>query len=65
LLGVEGDLGKKLGLPNDWAIQIIRQVGNYGEIYERNVGPETPLKLERGLNRLWNRGGILYAPPMR
>jgi general L-amino acid transport system substrate-binding protein len=65
LLGVEGDLGKKLGLPNDWANQIIRQVGNYGEIYERNVGPETPLKLERGLNRLWNRGGILYAPPMR
>ncbi len=65
LLGVEGDLGKKLGLPNDWANQIIRQVGNYGEIYERNVGPDTPLKLERGLNRLWNRGGILYAPPMR
>jgi len=65
LLGVEGDLGKKLGLPNDWANQIIKQVGNYGEIYERNVGPQTPLKLERGLNRLWNRGGILYAPPMR
>ena len=65
LLGVEGDLGKKLGLPNDWANQIIRQVGNYGEIYDRNVGPETPLKLERGLNRLWNSGGILYAPPMR
>jgi len=65
LLGVEGDLGKKLGLPNDWANQIIKQVGNYGEIYERNVGPDTPLKLERGLNRLWNRGGILYAPPMR
>jgi len=65
LLGVEGDLGKKLGLTNDWANQIIRQVGNYGEIYERNVGPATPLKLERGLNRLWNSGGILYAPPMR
>ncbi len=65
LLGVEGDLGKGLGLSNDWAYQIIRQVGNYGEVYDRNVGPESPLKLGRGLNQLWNRGGILYAPPVR
>ncbi|MFQ5851639.1 MAG: amino acid ABC transporter substrate-binding protein [Candidatus Binatia bacterium] len=65
LLGLESDLGKKLGLSNNWAYNIIKQVGNYGEIYDRNVGPETPLKLERGLNQLWNKGGILYAPPIR
>jgi general L-amino acid transport system substrate-binding protein len=65
LLGVEGDLGRKLELPNSWAYSIIKQVGNYGEIYDRNVGPDTPLKLERGLNQLWIKGGILYAPPMR
>ncbi|MFB3109021.1 MAG: amino acid ABC transporter substrate-binding protein [Candidatus Binatia bacterium] len=65
LLGVEGDLGRKLELPNSWAYSIIKQVGNYGEIYNRNVGPDTPLKLERGLNQLWIKGGILYAPPMR
>lgn len=65
LLGIEGDLGKRLGLSNDWAYQIIRQVGNYGEVYDRNVGPESPLRLGRGLNQLWNRGGILYAPPVR
>jgi general L-amino acid transport system substrate-binding protein len=65
LLGGEGDLGKKLGLSNQWAYNIIKHVGNYGEIYDRNVGPNTLLKLERGLNQLWNKGGILYAPPMR
>jgi general L-amino acid transport system substrate-binding protein len=65
LLGVEGSLGKKLGLSSDWAYNIIKHVGNYGEIYDRNVGPNTPLKLERGLNQFWNKGGILYAPPMR
>jgi general L-amino acid transport system substrate-binding protein len=65
LLGLEGDLGKKLGLSNDWAYQVIKLVGNYGEIYDRNVGPNTPLKLERGINQLWSKGGILYAPPMR
>jgi len=65
LLGVEGDLGRKLRLPNSWAYSIIKQVGNYGEIYDRNVGPDTPLKLERGLNQLWSKGGILYAPPIR
>lgn len=65
LLGVEGDLGRKLDLPNSWAYSIIKQVGNYGEVYDRNIGPDTPLKLERGLNQLWFKGGILYAPPMR
>lgn len=65
LLGRESDLGRKLGLSNDWAYHIIKRVGNYGEIYDRNVGPNTPLKLQRGLNQLWNKGGILYAPPMR
>ena len=65
LLGVEADLGKKLGLSNDWAYNIIKKVGNYGEIFDRNVGPDTPLKLERGLNQLWSKGGILYSPPMR
>ncbi len=65
LLGIEGDLGRKLELPNSWAYAIIKQVGNYGEVYNRNVGPDTPLKLERGLNQLWTKGGILYAPPMR
>ena len=65
LLGVEGDLGKKLGLDANWAYNAIKQVGNYAEIYEANVGPKTPLGLDRGLNKLWNKGGILYAPPMR
>jgi general L-amino acid transport system substrate-binding protein len=65
LLGVEGDTGKKLGLGANWAYNIVKQVGNYAEIYEANVGPKTPLKLSRGLNKLWNKGGILYAPPMR
>ncbi len=65
LLGVEGDLGAKLELTNHWAYWLIKQVGNYGEVYARNVGPDTPLKLERGLNQLWNKGGLLYAPPMR
>ncbi len=65
LLGTEGDTGKKLGLGKAWAYNIIKQVGNYAQIYAANVGPKTPLKLSRGLNRLWNKGGILYAPPMR
>jgi len=65
LLGVEGDLGRKLELSNSWAYSIIKQVGNYGEIFDRNIGPDTPLKLERGLNQLWTKGGILYSPPMR
>ena len=65
LLGTEGDMGDKLGLPKDWAYQIIKQVGNYAESYERNVGPDTPLKLARGANALWSDGGLQYAPPIR
>lgn len=65
LLGVEGDMGLKLGLDNDWATRIIASVGNYGEAFERNVGVNTPLGLERGLNALWSKGGLLYAPPVR
>ena len=65
LLGVEGDMGAKLGLPNDWAVRILTQVGNYGESFARNVGADTPLGLERGLNAQWNEGGLLYAPPVR
>jgi len=65
LLGVEGDQGKELGLSGDWAYQIIKQVGNYGEIFERNIGPDTPIGLERGLNALWTNGGLQYSPPFR
>jgi general L-amino acid transport system substrate-binding protein len=63
LLGKEGDMG--LGLSNDWAYHVIKQVGNYAEIFERNVGMESPFKIERGLNALWSQGGIQYAPPIR
>ena len=65
LLGTEGDLGAMLGLQPDWAQNVIVAVGNYGEIFDRTVGPDTPLKLERGLNALWKDGGILYSPPFR
>lgn len=65
MLGTDGDLGSKLGLPNDFCVSVVAKVGNYGEVYDRNVGPDTPLKLERGANALWSNGGILYAPPMR
>ena len=65
LLGVEGDFGTPMGLTKDWAYQIIKNVGNYSEIYERHVGPNTPLALERGVNALWTNGGIQYAPPIR
>jgi len=65
LLGLEGIKGKGLGLGDDWAYQIISQVGNYGEVFDQNIGLGSPLKMDRGLNGLWNRGGILYAPPMR
>ena len=57
--------GKELGLPNDFAVQIITQVGNYGESFDRNVGPNTPLKIERGLNALWTNGGLMYNQPFR
>jgi general L-amino acid transport system substrate-binding protein len=65
LLGVEGDFGKSMGLPPDWAVRVIKAVGNYGETYERNVGEGSPLKIKRGLNGLWSKGGIQYAPPIR
>ncbi|MCY1518626.1 putative amino-acid ABC transporter-binding protein YhdW [compost metagenome] len=65
LLGAEGDFGKDLKLPKDWAVQIIKQVGNYAEVFDRNVGAGSELKIERGLNALWNKGGLQYAPPVR
>jgi general L-amino acid transport system substrate-binding protein len=65
LLGTEGTLGEMLGLNKDWAYQIIKQVGNYGEAFDTYLGPNTPLAIERGLNALWTKGGIQYAPPMR
>ena len=65
LLGTEGDFGSKLGVGKDWAYNAIKQVGNYAEIYDKNVGPDTPLQLERGANALWNKGGLQYAPPVR
>jgi general L-amino acid transport system substrate-binding protein len=63
LLGATDQLGKTLGLDDEWAYRIIKQVGNYGEVFERNLGAGSPLKLERGLNALWTNGGLLYAPP--
>lgn len=66
-LGVEADskIGTDLGLTNDWAYNIIKGVGNYGEVFERNIGVNTPLKIERGVNALWTKGGLQYAPPIR
>ena len=64
-LGVEGELGEGMGISNDFAYQIIAQVGNYGEIYDRNLGPDTPFNVPRGLNELWTNGGLLYSPPFR
>lgn len=65
LLGKEGDLGKGLGLPNDFALRVVKQVGNYGEMFDRNIGPKSVLKLDRGQNKLWKDGGLLYSPPFR
>ena len=65
VLGVEGAAGESLGLTNDWVVRIVKAVGNYGEVFDRNVGASSPLKIERGLNRLWTKGGIQYAPPIR
>jgi general L-amino acid transport system substrate-binding protein len=65
MLGTSGDMGEKLGLDSEWAYRAIKQVGNYGEIYARNVGPDTPLGLERGVNDQWTNGGLMYAPPIR
>jgi general L-amino acid transport system substrate-binding protein len=65
LVGTEGSYGEDLGLTKDWAVRIIRRVGNYGEVYERNVGSGSKLHIPRGLNQLWSAGGIQYAPPIR
>lgn len=65
LLGADGEYGKDLKLRKDWVVQVVRQVGNYGEMFERNLGKSTPLEIDRGLNALWNNGGIQYAPPVR
>jgi general L-amino acid transport system substrate-binding protein len=65
LLGVEEDLGEMLGLPADWAYQILIQVGNYGESFERNLGADSAIKLPRGMNALWIDGGLMYAMPFR
>ncbi|HEU5018969.1 MAG TPA: amino acid ABC transporter substrate-binding protein [Pseudolabrys sp.] len=64
-VGTEGNYGEQLGLTNDWAVRIVKLVGNYGEVFDRNVGKDSPLKIDRGLNRLWTKGGIQYAPPIR
>jgi general L-amino acid transport system substrate-binding protein len=65
LLGTEGTLNENLGLDKKWALNIVEQVGNYGEIYDRNLGEGTPFNLARGLNNLWTKGGLIYAPPYR
>ena len=65
LLGSEGNLGGMLGLDKQWVVRVIKAVGNYGEIFERNVGPKTPIGLSRGLNAQWTDGGLQYAPPFR
>ena len=64
-LGIEGDFGKQLGLPANFTVRAIQAVGNYGEVFDRNVGPNSKLKLERGLNQQWKDGGLIYAPPFR
>jgi len=65
LVGTEGHYGEQLGLTKDWAVRIIRHVGNYGEVYDRNIGADSKLKIPRGMNELWSAGGVLYAPPIR
>ena len=65
ILGTEGDQGKGFGLDPKWAYNIIKQVGNYGEVFEKNVGEGSPLKIKRGLNNLWSKGGLQYGPPIR
>ncbi|NJO54493.1 MAG: amino acid ABC transporter substrate-binding protein [Bacteroidales bacterium] len=65
LVGTEGGLGTKLGLDDAWALRAVKAVGNYAEIYERNIGAKSRLAIPRGLNQLWSMGGILYAPPLR
>jgi general L-amino acid transport system substrate-binding protein len=65
ILGVTPGMGKALGVDEKWVYNIVKQVGNYGESFDRNVGMGSPLKIERGLNALWTKGGLQYAPPIR
>jgi general L-amino acid transport system substrate-binding protein len=65
LVGTEGAYGEQLGLTKDWVVRIIKHVGNYGESFDRNMGPGSKLGISRGINRLWTKGGIQYAPPIR
>ncbi|MEJ6078132.1 amino acid ABC transporter substrate-binding protein [Vibrio sp. 1-Bac 57] len=65
LLGTTGNAGENLGLKSDWAYQIVKQVGNYSEMFDKNVGKDSPLNIDRGLNKLWNQGGLMYAMPIR
>jgi general L-amino acid transport system substrate-binding protein len=64
-LGVDGSLGKDMGISNDFALRVIKHVGNYAEIYDRNLGKDSPFKLPRGQNELWKNGGLMYSPPFR
>jgi general L-amino acid transport system substrate-binding protein len=64
-MGTEGNFGEQIGLTKDWAVRIIKHVGNYGESFERNVGSGSKLNIDRGLNKLWSKGGLQYAPPVR
>jgi general L-amino acid transport system substrate-binding protein len=65
IVGTSEDMGKLLGLDKEWSFRAVKAVGTYGEIFERNVGPSSALKLPRGANNLWNKGGLQYAPPIR
>ncbi len=65
MLGTEGTFGEPMGLTNDWGANVIAKVGNYGEVFDRNIGPDTPLGISRGLNALWTKGGLQYGPPVR
>jgi general L-amino acid transport system substrate-binding protein len=65
MLGASGDVGSFLGLDNDWLVRAIQAVGNYGEMYDRNFGPKSALKIPRGHNNLWTKGGLIYAMPIR
>ena len=65
IVGTSEDTGKLIGLDKNWMVNALKATGNYGEIFDRNVGPNSALKLPRGVNNLWNKGGIMYAPPVR
>jgi len=65
LLGVEGNVGEALGISSFWCARIIANVGHYGEVYDKHIGPDTAVGLERGINALWTNGGLIYAPPIR